>query len=225
VGAHRDTAEAGMLDAPVPPASRPALLGGGGTNGSGSNGSAFPRPPQAPVEERLPREPGFMPEPPPIPPQAPPPVATPPPAAPVGPPVPPPQAYAPVPPAVTEPPPDPDPDPESLPAGPWRDWWQPPTAAEANQPPWAADWSGNGEVVEDMYEGLPRRIRQANLVPQLAEEDLRNRRDEGAPLTERSPEEARSLVTAFRFGWRQGSAGGLTTPGVTDDVAQEGDEE
>jgi signal transduction histidine kinase len=225
-GLHRDTAEAGMLDAPVPPASRPALLGGSATNGSVAtgnvtNGTAYPRPPQGPVEERLPREPGFMPEPPPIPP----PVATPPPAAPVGPPVPPPQAYATEPPAVPEPPPLPEPDLEDLPAGPWRDWWQPPTAAETNQPPWAADWSGNGEVVEDMYEGLPRRIRQANLVPQLAEEDLRNRRDEGAPLTERSPEEARSLVTAFRFGWRQGSTGGLTAPGAADAAAQEGDEE
>ncbi|MFL6077569.1 MAG: nitrate- and nitrite sensing domain-containing protein [Mycobacteriales bacterium] len=232
---HRDGAEVGMLDAPVPPASRPALLGGTATNGTAHPtmahpniahpDMAHPQPPHpGPVEERLPREPGFLPEPPPpaIPPQAPPPVA--PPAAPVGQQAPPP-VYAPQPPVAAGPPPVLEPDPESLPAGPWRDWWQPPTAAESNPPPWAADWPANGEVVEDMYEGLPRRIRQANLAPQLAEEDLRNRRDEGAPLAERSPEEARSLVTAFRFGWRQGSAGGLTAPGVTDDVAQEGDEE
>ncbi|MBB2908885.1 signal transduction histidine kinase [Streptosporangium becharense] len=48
--------------------------------------------------------------------------------------------------------------------------------------------------------GLPRRVRQANLPPRPAEESP------GAEAEERSPEEARALMTALQSGWRRGRA-------------------
>jgi len=52
--------------------------------------------------------------------------------------------------------------------------------------------------------GLPQRVRQANLAPQL-----RNRAAPppaaGAPAGDRSPEKARSVMSAFRRGWQRGA--------------------
>ncbi|WP_326763616.1 nitrate- and nitrite sensing domain-containing protein [Streptomyces sp. NBC_01591] len=83
---------------------------------------------------------------------------------------------------------------------------------------------------------LPRRVRQASLVPQLREEP---RPDEPAPADdpngtgnpqERTPEQARDRMTAYRNGWMRGggTAPGTSAPrpGVTDPRPRsEGDHE
>ena len=72
--------------------------------------------------------------------------------------------------------------------------------------------SGNGHDAgagQDEAESLPRRVRQASLVPQLREaaehaapsSAAGPAADEGA---ERSPEEARSTITAIQRGWERG---------------------
>lgn len=66
---------------------------------------------------------------------------------------------------------------------------------------------------------LPRRVRQASLVPQLREKPRPERgdsRDRGTtPPVERTPEQARDRMTAYRNGWVRGggAAPGRSTPG------------
>jgi hypothetical protein len=60
-----------------------------------------------------------------------------------------------------------------------------------------------GSTVEGTYAGLPRRVRQANIAPQLRE------RPDSKPLAtppveERSPEEARAMFSAFQRGSLRG---------------------
>ncbi|MFG2629860.1 nitrate- and nitrite sensing domain-containing protein [Streptomyces sp. NPDC048473] len=72
---------------------------------------------------------------------------------------------------------------------------------------------------------LPRRVRQANLVPQLREEprpdepSRRDPNDKNRP-PERTPEQARDRMTAYRNGWVRGggTAPGTSSPrpGITD---------
>jgi hypothetical protein len=51
--------------------------------------------------------------------------------------------------------------------------------------------------------GLPQRVRQASLAPQLRDRPAPARRD-GAAAGDRSPEKARSVMSAFRRGWQRG---------------------
>jgi hypothetical protein len=53
--------------------------------------------------------------------------------------------------------------------------------------------------------GLPQRIRQQNLAPQLREPTAPPPAPTAAP---RSPETARNVMTAFQRGWRRGLADG-----------------
>ncbi|MER6104647.1 nitrate- and nitrite sensing domain-containing protein [Streptomyces sp. NPDC001832] len=71
---------------------------------------------------------------------------------------------------------------------------------------------------------LPRRVRQANLVPQLREESRPDEPPRGDPNDtdrppERTPEQARDRMTAYRNGWVRGGATPRTPlprPGSTD---------
>ncbi|MBT2507821.1 sensor histidine kinase [Streptomyces sp. ISL-98] len=60
-------------------------------------------------------------------------------------------------------------------------------------------------------DGLPRRVRQASLVPQLREapppEPPSPRPPSGENAQERTPEQARDRMTAYRSGWTRGSEG------------------
>ncbi|WP_406386893.1 nitrate- and nitrite sensing domain-containing protein [Streptomyces sp. NBC_01618] len=92
--------------------------------------------------------------------------------------------------------------------------------------------SGAGARAEAQSDGgtLPRRVRQTNLVPQLREEPRPDEPPRGAPddnggSPERTPEQARDRMTAYRNGWvrgggatpgTSGSRPGTTTPGITD---------
>ncbi|MER6997646.1 ATP-binding protein [Streptomyces sp. NPDC000410] len=62
----------------------------------------------------------------------------------------------------------------------------------------------------DEQAGLPRRVRQASLVPQLREAPQPEPPHSYAPteddLPERTPEQARDRMTAYRAGWTRGSA-------------------
>ncbi|WP_214415513.1 sensor histidine kinase [Sphaerisporangium fuscum] len=53
--------------------------------------------------------------------------------------------------------------------------------------------------------GLPRRVRQANLAPQLRQEPPSAPQASG-PLPERSPEQSRALLNSLQSGWRRGRA-------------------
>lgn len=75
--------------------------------------------------------------------------------------------------------------------------------------PDVTDVTDGGEEID-----LPRRVRQASLVPQLREEQRpeppRNSVDGTSSPTERTPEQARDRMTAYRNGWVRGggAAGG-----------------
>ncbi|MFG1999025.1 nitrate- and nitrite sensing domain-containing protein [Spirillospora sp. NPDC048911] len=133
-------------------------------------------------------------------------------APPVAAPAPPPAAP---PPAAPTPPPPPPP---SRPMGnPWFDdapelpQHAPDPAPSPVQPPAPARANGegpaNGETL-GTHAGLPRRVRQENLAPQLREERAAAPDLATGPVA-RSPEEARSLMASMQQGWRRGRASDL----------------
>ncbi|NUK65681.1 sensor histidine kinase, partial [Streptomyces lunaelactis] len=71
---------------------------------------------------------------------------------------------------------------------------------------------------------LPRRVRQAHLVPQLREEPPAEEPDDPAAddhTPERTPEQVRDRMTAYRNGWTRGggAAPGTAAPGSEGDEA------
>ncbi|HLH58745.1 MAG TPA: nitrate- and nitrite sensing domain-containing protein [Streptosporangiaceae bacterium] len=75
--------------------------------------------------------------------------------------------------------------------------------------PLADDEPAQGEhpYPDETYKGLPRRVRQANLAPQLRDKPTVS--DSGSPsseaaMSDRSPEEIRSALSAIQRGWQRG---------------------
>lgn len=76
----------------------------------------------------------------------------------------------------------------------------------------AAGRAGSGGAA-DTYKGLPRRIRQASLAPQLRnspvpDADAVGRADASAP---RSPEHIRAVMASLQEGWQRGRADGTAS--------------
>jgi signal transduction histidine kinase len=73
-----------------------------------------------------------------------------------------------------------------------------------------------GPVSNGTHLGMPRRVRQASLAPQLksgpAAESAASSPPPAPPVT-RSPEQARSLMAALQTGWQQGRTDDLDEPG------------
>jgi signal transduction histidine kinase len=63
---------------------------------------------------------------------------------------------------------------------------------------------GRKSTVNGTHAGLPRRVRQANIAPQLRENSTPLSAPTPEPATERSPDEARALFSAFQQGARRG---------------------
>jgi hypothetical protein len=70
--------------------------------------------------------------------------------------------------------------------------------------------------VDESYKGLPRRVRQANLAPQLRDAPVAP----GSPavasgdnVANRSPDDIRSALSAMQRGWQQGREDGIDHPG------------
>jgi hypothetical protein len=68
-----------------------------------------------------------------------------------------------------------------------------------------------GLAAAGTYRGLPRRVRQANLSPHLRGERTASPQDPAVPplsapvpATERSPQEARDLMSSLQSGWQRG---------------------
>jgi anti-sigma regulatory factor (Ser/Thr protein kinase) len=92
----------------------------------------------------------------------------------------------------------------------------PAQAAAPPQPPWGpVPPSTPGESSDPTYRGLPRRVRQASLAPQLRE-DARTQppadRAVAADLPLRSPEENRDLMSSLQHGWLRGRVDDLDDP-------------
>ena len=96
-------------------------------------------------------------------------------------------------------------------AGFGNDLGWPPAAdpAHADSPAYPGPDHDAGDFAD--ADSLPRRVRQASLAPQLRENTLHGRpAANGDPATapetteERSPEEARSTITAIQQGWERG---------------------
>jgi signal transduction histidine kinase len=91
-----------------------------------------------------------------------------------------------------------------------------PHAPAAAPTPTPGSGSGSGIGSGVVSELLPRRIRQANLAPQLREAAERRRAGdpvpEGPPARERSPEEVRATFSSYQRGLARGR-GAATTPG------------
>jgi signal transduction histidine kinase len=78
---------------------------------------------------------------------------------------------------------------------------------ETREPGGPADLPA-GNVPAAPGSGLPRRVRQASMAPQLRDADPESRRARVAmPSAERSPGEARSVMSALQDGWRRGRTG------------------
>jgi signal transduction histidine kinase len=74
--------------------------------------------------------------------------------------------------------------------------------------------AANGE-----YRGLPRRVRQANLAPQLRQDPAGVSGPAIAATQLRSPEEARNMMAALQRGWQQGRADDGEATGQADEQA------
>jgi hypothetical protein len=107
-------------------------------------------------------------------------------------------------PAAGSPYPEPEPPAQTAPAPPAAA--EPPAAPQAENPYPAADES---------YKGLPRRVRQASLAPQLRDKTA-SRPAADAPadggVSDRSPEQIRSALSAIQRGWQEGRESGDEAP-------------
>lgn len=70
--------------------------------------------------------------------------------------------------------------------------------------------------------GLPRRVRQASLALQLREATVPPSSG-GTTAGSRSPEQARSVMSAFRRGWQRGLSDADTGPGPGPDLTHDGE--
>jgi len=119
----------------------------------------------------------------------------------------------------------PDPDP---PAGPHPTWGPAPPAAPAepltSAPP-ALELPRRAQTAAGTHRGLPRRVRQANLAPQLrtgAQNGTSPAAHRGADITARSPDENRDLMSALQQGWQRGRLDDLEDPAAARDVWSDG---
>jgi hypothetical protein len=70
--------------------------------------------------------------------------------------------------------------------------------------------------VDESYKGLPRRVRQANLAPQLRDAPVApgsSPAASGDNVANRSPDDIRSALSAMQRGWQQGREDGIDHPG------------
>jgi len=81
--------------------------------------------------------------------------------------------------------------------------------------------AANGTATEETYLGLPRRVRQANLAPQLrgqlGAESAAPPREEAEPAA-RSPEQIGSLMSTLQAGWLRGRIDELDYPDAGLDI-------
>jgi len=79
----------------------------------------------------------------------------------------------------------------------------------------------NGTATGETYLGLPRRVRQANLAPQLrgqlGAESVAPPREEAEPAA-RSPEQIGSLMSTLQAGWLRGRIDELDYPDAGLDI-------
>jgi Nitrate and nitrite sensing len=76
-----------------------------------------------------------------------------------------------------------------------------------SRPPWEIDDSASHPpAVERTHRGLPRRVRQANLAPQLREDPPAGAPGGGGTHGAKSAERARALIASIQQGWRSGRA-------------------
>jgi signal transduction histidine kinase len=115
------------------------------------------------------------------------------------------------------------PDPGS-PAGPHPTWGPalPATSAEpvTSAPP-DRELPRRAQTAAGTHRGLPRRVRQANLAPQLrtgAENGTSSAAHQRADITARSPEENRDLMSALQQGWQRGRLDDIEDPAAARDV-------
>jgi hypothetical protein len=115
----------------------------------------------------------------------------------------------------------PDPGP---PAGPHPAWGPAPPATPAepvtSAPP-ARELPRREQTAAGTHRGLPRRVRQANLAPQLrtgAENGASSTAPRPADITARSPEENRDLMSALQQGWQRGRLDDTEDPAAAPDV-------
>ena len=86
--------------------------------------------------------------------------------------------------------------------GPSREGQETGRTERTGEPAVRSDSRGPVEAAAARAGGLPRRVRQANMSPRLA----RGSRPPDVELEERSPEEARALMSALQSGWQRGRA-------------------
>jgi Histidine kinase-, DNA gyrase B-, and HSP90-like ATPase len=107
-----------------------------------------------------------------------------------------------------------EPDPAHGPASraPW-----PPSAshqAASHQAASQPGWETPGSPAAGTHLGLPRRVRQASLAPQLRSAAAQNRAT-GRPVTGpvgRSPEETRSIISSLQHAWQRGRVDDMDYP-------------
>lgn len=98
----------------------------------------------------------------------------------------------------------------------------PPPPAAPSQPP-VQPVQRKPAATAGTYGGLPRRLRQASLTPQLRDQQPAEEHD--APAVERSPEEVRSRMASIQRGWARGRSTPVQREGRRDASKKTGPEE
>ncbi|HEY4463332.1 MAG TPA: nitrate- and nitrite sensing domain-containing protein [Streptosporangiaceae bacterium] len=89
-----------------------------------------------------------------------------------------------------------------------------PAPAAAAEPSPASQAENPYPAADESYKGLPRRVRQASLAPQLRDKTASRpaAAASGDSGPERSPEQIRSALSAIQRGWQEGRESGDETP-------------
>ncbi len=99
--------------------------------------------------------------------------------------------------------------------GPW-DPAQPGPAEPAHPRRRARTWPGGSRrPAAETHRGLPRRVRQASIAPQLRDHGAAEpaaSRMAGPPIEARSPDETRDLFSSLQQGWQRGRVDDLDYP-------------
>ena len=88
-------------------------------------------------------------------------------------------------------------------------------AGPGGAPPWYPQAESPFPAADESYKGLPRRVRQASLAPQLRDKSGNRPAPDASSdsgVSDRSPEQIRSALSAIQRGWQEGRESGGESP-------------
>jgi hypothetical protein len=112
----------------------------------------------------------------------------------------------------------------SAPSAPPAEPAPPVPSAQPSEPTAAPDADIPYPTADESYKGLPRRVRQASLAPQLRDKNVAAPAAPGdSAVPDRSPEQIRSALSAIQRGWQEGRGSSDTPPTAAGERSEAGE--